>query len=61
MRRVLRSLAALVLFLAGGAVTAFGVVTVTYRDPLRTSLIILSVGLLLCAVALWTGVRGRRR
>jgi hypothetical protein len=51
--RILRILLALVLLLAGGAVTAFGVVTVMYSDPLVTSLIIFAIGLVLLGAGVW--------
>jgi len=57
--RILRLLIALVLLLAGGAVTAFGVVTVMYGDPLVTSAIIFAIGLTLLGAAVW--VMRRRR
>ncbi len=56
--RILRLLLALVLLLAGGAVTAFGVMTLLYRDPLVTSAVVLTVGLLLMGAAVWLMGRG---
>ncbi|HEX8213168.1 MAG TPA: hypothetical protein VF584_23535 [Longimicrobium sp.] len=51
--RILRILLALVLLLAGGAVMAFGGMTVMYSDPLATSLIVFAIGLVLLGVAVW--------
>jgi hypothetical protein len=51
--RILRLLLTLLLLLAGGAVTAFGVVTVMYSDPLVTSLIVFAIGLMLLGAAVW--------
>jgi heme A synthase len=57
--RILRVLLALVLLLAGGAVTAFGVMTVMYSDPLMTSVVVFAIGLLLLGTAVWL-MRRRR-
>ena len=57
--RILRLLFALVLLLVGGAVTAFGVMTVMYSDPLLTSVVVFAVGLLLLGAGVWLMRRGR--
>jgi hypothetical protein len=57
--RILRILLALVLLLAGGAVTAFGVMTVMYSDPALTSVVVFAVGLLLLGAAVWLMRRSR--
>jgi len=57
--RILRILLGFVLLLVGGAVTAFGVVTVMYSDPLVTSLVIFAIGLVLLGSAVWL-LRRRR-
>jgi heme A synthase len=51
--RILRILLALVLLLAGGAVVAFGVMTVMYSDPVVTSALVLAIGLLLLGSGAW--------
>ncbi len=55
----LRILLALVLLLAGGAVTAFGVMTVMYSDPVVTSVVVLAIGVLMLGAAVWL-MRKRR-
>jgi hypothetical protein len=57
--RILRLLFALVLLLVGGAVTAFGVMTAMYSDPLLTSVVVFAVGLLLLGAGVWLMRRGR--
>jgi hypothetical protein len=57
--RILRILLALVLLLAGGAVTGFGVMTVMYSDPALTSVVVFAVGLLLLRAAVWLMRRSR--
>jgi len=55
----LRILLALALLLAGGAVMAFGVMTVMYSDPVVTSALVLAIGLVLLGAAVWLMRRGR--
>jgi heme A synthase len=50
---ILRILIAIVLLLAGGAVVAFGVMTVMYSDPVVTSALVLAIGLLLLGAGVW--------
>ena len=57
----LRLLAAAMLLIVGAAITAFGVITVMYGDPLLTTLIVLGVGLLLVAGAVLICRRALRR
>ena len=57
---IARLLLALVLLLAGGAVTAFGVMTVMYSDPVVTSVVVCAVGVLLLGAAVWL-MRSPRR
>jgi heme A synthase len=49
----LRILLALVLLVIGGAVLAFGVMTVMYGDPIVTSALVLAIGLLLLGAGVW--------
>jgi hypothetical protein len=51
--RILRTLLALVLLVIGGAVVAFGVMTVMYSDPVMTSVVVFSVGMLLLGAGVW--------
>ena len=57
---ILRLFFAAILLVLGGVVTAFGVITAVYRDPLATTAIILGAGLLLLAGAAWMARRARR-
>ena len=45
--RILRILLALVLLVIGGAVMAFGAMTLMYRDPPATTAVVLAIALLL--------------
>jgi hypothetical protein len=49
-----------VLLLAGGAVTAFGVMTVMYSDPIMTSVVVFAIGGLLLGAGVWLMRRTRR-
>jgi hypothetical protein len=51
--RIVRLLLGLVLLVTGGAVVAFGVMTVMYSDPVMTSVIVFGIGVVLMGAGVW--------
>ena len=57
MGRLFRMLLALMLALLGAAVLAGGAMTVYFRDPLKTTLVLAGVGAVLLGAAAWVARR----